>query len=166
MARAVLLLLLCAAAHANMYDVIFPRYTPPAACGDAGCVAWADTAAAGVQQDEVDSWWFSAKEQRAAGSACAMPGANTGAKGPAPGTSDPADAVNTSYAGPFCICANSTSGSTGGGGGGVKGFCTPPLYVPEQLNLQLASRDIVVAAFVSYHGNNYQASSESVLQCN
>ena len=144
------------AARSNMYDVVFPDYAPPAEC-TLGCLPWtaAGAAATGtnVTQLEVDAWWFNATEQRAAGSACAIPGANTGyagAKGPAalgaaaapPSAAD----VATAFAGPFCVCAPTATSA-----GGVRAFCTPPLHTPEQINLQLASHDVVVAAFVSYH---------------
>lgn len=33
-------------------------------------------------------------------------------------------------------------------------MCTAPLNTPEQINLQLATRDVVVAAFVTYHGQD------------
>ena len=35
----------------------------------------------------------------------------------------------------------------------MQGSCTPPFNIPEQINLQLAAHDVIVAAFVSYHGD-------------
>eukprot|EP00035_Acanthoeca_spectabilis_P012813 m.232778 g.232778 ORF g.232778 m.232778 type:complete len:158 (+) comp15723_c0_seq2:1202-1675(+) len=46
----------------------------------------------------------------------------------------------TYWAGPACRCAGSD----------VVGYCRNPLGVPEQINLQLASEDTVVVAFVTY----------------
>ena len=43
---------------------------------------------------------------------------------------------------PICFCKN--------GKGAFQGYYTAPMSVPEQINLQYASADIVVAAFVTY----------------
>merc|ERR1719326_1526006 len=47
--------------------------------------------------------------------------------------------INDSYAGPWCFCAD-----------GSQAYCNPPSNVVEQLNLQLAASDVVVASFITY----------------
>ena len=47
-----------------------------------------------------------------------------------------------SFSGPWCYCAS--------GGARVKDFCDPPSSHVEQLNLQLAHGQTVVASFVTY----------------
>merc|ERR1711998_381080 len=41
--------------------------------------------------------------------------------------------------GPWCFCE-----------GGGQQYCTPPLNTPEQINLQVASPQVVVVGFVTY----------------
>jgi hypothetical protein len=55
---------------------------------------------------------------------------------------------------PFCFCQ--------GGGGGVSAHCTPPMGVPEQINLQYAAPDTVVAAFVTFEVAPVSAISVSI----
>jgi hypothetical protein len=65
------------------------------------------------------------------GSVCAIPGAVVDkATGP----------PETASAGPFCYCQDT----------GKAGYCMPQLGIPEQINLQYAAQDTVVAAFVTY----------------
>ena len=65
------------------------------------------------------------------GSICAIPGKAVGnATGP----------PETASAGPFCFCKDT----------GKAAYCMPQLSIPEQINLQYASQDTVVAAFVTY----------------
>ena len=51
---------------------------------------------------------------------------------------------------PICFCKNSKGAANETLIGGVVGYCSPPMSVPEQINLQYAAADIVVAAFVTY----------------
>ena len=139
--------------RANQYDVFFPKYHAPAECTD-GCARWADLAADGVKADQtkVAALFANSTIPDTAGAQCAMPGSS-----PVHGegrrllqSTDFEDswmwelsksaAENGSV--PICFCKNSK--------GAYQGYCTPPMSVPEQINLQYAAADIVVAAFVTY----------------
>lgn len=153
---------LAATALGNQYDVLFPKYDAPAGCSD-GCAKWADVAGDGVQgvdQAAVAKLFANGTIPADAGAACAMPGS-----APVHGegrrlltTQDTEDswmwslsqaaAENGSV--PMCFCKNSKGAANGTLIGGVIDYCTPPLSVPEQINLQYAAADIVVAAFVTY----------------
>ena len=52
--------------------------------------------------------------------------------------------MTDSYAGPWCYCASAAKGEPD------KAYCTPPSSHVEQLNLQVAAPDTVVASFVTY----------------
>jgi hypothetical protein len=109
-----------------------------------GCAKWSDVANA-------TKLFANASIPADAGSMCAMPGSS-----PVHGegrrllkTGDDTEdswmwrlsksaAENGSV--PICICKGSM----------MPGFCTPPMSTPEQINLQYAAKDIVVAAFVTY----------------
>lgn len=51
------------------------------------------------------------------------------------------DKIYNSFAGPWCYCKED---------GRKEQYCTPPTAVPEQLNLQVAAPDVVVASFVTF----------------
>ena len=151
--RAALLLAVVKLASANQYDVLFPKYLAPAECTE-GCAKWADVAGDGVTnmtQTQVTKLFANSTIPADAGSSCAMPGSAPvhgegrrllgaeedsflwdAAGGPA--------AESTSV--PYCLCK--------GGKGAASGHCTPPMGVPEQINLQYAAADTLVAAFVTY----------------
>eukprot|EP01047_Picozoa_sp_COSAG01_P082740 COSAG01_NODE_17024_length_1184_cov_1.425806_1_plen_277_part_10 len=109
---------------ANQPDVFFPHYSPPAECGAAGCVAWSEVAGSG-------KLWAEGQVPTNASNICAIPGAvvDKAIGGP-----------ETAAAGPFCYCRDTKSAH----------WCMPQMWIPEQINLQYASQDTVVAAFVTY----------------
>jgi len=74
-----------------------------------------------------------------AGANCAMPARTAGAHECDCGEKDKMTFINDSYAGPWCYCSD-----------GSQAYCSPPLSVVEQLNLQLAASDVVVASFITY----------------
>ena len=118
--------LLLGTARANQPDVLFPHYHAPAECAK-GCAAWSTAPAQG------EGW-----DAAAAGKSCAIPGGVTGA----------ADKVKTpihAWEGPFCFCADASGKATK-----TAGYCMPPLGFAEQINLQLASDDVVIASYVTY----------------
>ena len=151
--RTALLLAVVKLASANQYDVLFPKYLAPANCTE-GCAKWADVAGDGVTnmtQAQVTNLFANGTIPADAGSSCAMPGSAPvhgegrrllgaeedsflwdAAGGPS--------AETTSV--PYCLCK--------GGQGAASGHCTPPMGVPEQINLQYAAADTLVAAFVTY----------------
>jgi hypothetical protein len=108
----------------NQPDVFFPNYAPPAQCVD-GCAPWSDAAAGGAL-------WASGTVPKGAGSTCAMPGAVVGKAVGGP---------ETAAAGPFCYCLRTNKEAH---------WCMPKMWIPEQINLQYASADTIVAAFVTY----------------
>jgi len=84
-----------------------------------------------------------------------IPGAATGKAGPvAKGFSDGVgETVTGAWAGPFCFCATDPAAAAAADSTTVAttaGYCRNPLGIPEQINLQLASQDTVVVAFVTY----------------
>ena len=126
---------LLAAALANQPDVLFPHYLQPAECGGQGCGSW-------LASPLWPTLFTDEEAARKAGSVCAIPGYATGKSAPA--TKDgPRDAWN----GPFCFCANDAGAVTN-----TSGYCRNQNGIPEQINLQLAAHDAVVAAFVTFEG--------------
>ena len=157
-ARGLLLISLAGAAHGNQYDVFFHQYCPPAGCSG-GCARWADVAADGVTgigQDQVDALFAHGSVPPEAGASCLWPGA-----APVHGENrrlltdgSAEDAWLWAQAGrapgpengsvPFCYCKQAAPDAP------RSGHCTPPMGVPEQINLQYASPGTVVAAFVTF----------------
>jgi len=121
---------------ANMYDVIMPSYIP--GC-PSGCAAWSS-----VGQPEL---WADGTVPADAANHCAMPAAQSGAHECDCAEKDADTYMTDSYAGPWCFCA---SGKHGEAASPDKAYCTPPPSHVEQLNLQLAAPDTVVASFVTY----------------
>jgi hypothetical protein len=111
---------------AEQPDVFFPHYVP--GC-EAGCAVWSEVVGAATL-------FASSSVPANAADTCAMPGRNTG---------DANGAVNTSAAGPWCYCKGSNAEATG-----AATYCTPQQYIPEQINLQYAAADTLVAGFVTY----------------
>ena len=132
MARRVLFLLGAGAAAANMYDVTNVPRAAPTICA-AGCARWsalAEDGQTGVTQDDADAQWAAGKAPEGTGADCAMPGnANEKSRMPSSG-----------YLGAWCYCKSSS----------MSGYCRPREATPEQVNLQIASADTVVVAFVTY----------------
>ena len=159
-ARGLLLISLACAAHGNQYDVFFHQYRPPSECSD-GCARWADVVADGVTgigQDQVDALFAHGSVPAEAGASCLWPGA-----APVHGENRRLLTAGDPYAGdswlwvqagrapgpengsvPFCYCRQAAPGAQ------RSGHCTPPMGVPEQINLQYASPNTVVAAFVTF----------------
>ena len=168
MMRLALAAALAVAAKANQYDVLFPNYNAPAECTD-GCAQWSDVAGSGVTnitQAAVAELFANGTVHADAGSMCIMPGAapihgegrrmltsgdeedawmwdTAGAAPKGPNCDDLTEGrcVLSAAAGPYCLCK--------GGTGAAMAYCTPPMSTPEQINLQYAKEDIVVAAFVT-----------------
>ena len=126
------------APFSNMYDVIMPAYE--SGCPH-GCADWTT-----VDQPAL---WADGKVPSGAGRNCAMPAAQSGAHECDCGEKDADTYMTDSYAGPWCFCADS-KGEWDQFGETSKAYCTPPKSHVEQLNLQLAAPDTVVASFVTY----------------
>ena len=88
------------------------------------------------------------------GSSCAMPAAHAGNHecdcGPKPVFNE--TYMLDSYGGPWCFCKDPSPTLEPGSeyNTNVMRYCEAPTYVPEQLNLQLAASDVIVAAFITY----------------
>ena len=124
-----ILLALCIAVTvtiADMYDVLMPRYTPPASCSE-GCAEWSTHRASLWQADAVPP---------GAGRSCAMLAKLVGGWHTTGAQSHP----NTSFGGPWCYCASTSAAVE----------CVAPQATPEQINLQLAEPTVVVASFITY----------------
>lgn len=136
--RLALALGLLPTAFSNQVDTLYESYTPPAACLN-GCARWAQLAAdcpsAHVNASTAAAMWQNGAVPAAASNACAIPGAvvDKATGGP-----------ETASAGPFCYCKHPARDAT------VAAYCLPQLGIPEQINLQYASQDTVIAAFVTY----------------
>lgn len=130
------MMLIWVGAFANMYDVIMPSYI--SGCSH-GCTPWTSAG-----QDQL---WANGKVPADAASHCAMPAAQSGAHECDCAEKDADTYMTDSYAGPWCFCAASADGVAPTSD---KAYCTPPNSHVEQLNLQLAAPDTVVASFVTY----------------
>eukprot|EP01047_Picozoa_sp_COSAG01_P081071 COSAG01_NODE_16017_length_1278_cov_1.408821_2_plen_280_part_00 len=120
----------------NQLDVFFGTYAPPAECVN-GCARWAGLLADGVNVSAAAAggFWKDGRVPSEAANMCAMPGAVVNkAGGPA----------ETASAGPFCFCKHPAPGAE------RAAYCLPKLGIPEQINLQYAAQDTLVAAFVTY----------------
>eukprot|EP00656_Telonema_subtile_P040233 TRINITY_DN452_c0_g1_i1.p1 TRINITY_DN452_c0_g1~~TRINITY_DN452_c0_g1_i1.p1 ORF type:complete len:602 (-),score=155.73 TRINITY_DN452_c0_g1_i1:145-1950(-) len=133
MARALLSLLALALASANVYDVVLPLYQPAAGCK---CASWTSVSSNATEQARIDATWLNGKPPADIGNACAMPGASAG-EFECDGCT--VDKIYNSFAGPWCYCESQG-----------EQYCTPPTSVPEQINLQVAAPDVVVASFVTF----------------
>ena len=91
-------------------------------------------------QAEMNSKWINNKPPSNAGSSCAMPG---GSAGHFECDGCTVDVVTNSYAGPWCYCRTPVHGYN------HTQYCLAPLQVPEQVNLQVADAESVVASFVT-----------------
>eukprot|EP00756_Hemistasia_phaeocysticola_P033397 Hpha_TRINITY_DN16462_c5_g9::TRINITY_DN16462_c5_g9_i1::g.161961::m.161961 len=115
---------------ANMYNLVSPLLVPPSECGTAGCAAWSSL------NSTITGWWAGGVTPADAANHCAqLPNA--------PGLSKPSpvlDPKGVGGQGAWCVCE----------GGSSWGYCSSPYNIPEQVNLQLASPDTVVASFVTF----------------
>ena len=115
-------LLLPALTGALMYDVIAPHLVPP----PGGCVPWADVGAA------VNAYWADGVPPAGAGSFCAQQ-----AKGVINATCGGLTDLSHAHTCPTSYCvAKDTNTIT---------LCTSAHGTPEQVNVQIAGRDAVVA---------------------
>eukprot|EP00039_Didymoeca_costata_P025917 m.14535 g.14535 ORF g.14535 m.14535 type:complete len:592 (+) comp5124_c0_seq1:123-1898(+) len=124
------LVLLPCVVRCDMYNLVAPLLQAPQECSQ-GCAAW-DTL-----NTTINSYWAGGKAPEDAGSHCAqLPYA--------PGLSKPSpllDPHGVGAQGAWCVCSGDIS---------AWGYCTSSSYVPEQVNLQLASPDTVVVSFVTF----------------
>ena len=121
-------------AASNMYDVTNVPRAAPAICGAAGCARWsalAEDGHTGVTQAAADARWVAGKAPEDAGSGCAMPGIAAAEESRMP---------SSGFLGAWCYCKSSE----------LSGYCQAGEAIPEQINLQIASADTVVVAFVTY----------------
>ena len=107
-------------------------------CKDS-CLPWDAMPNASIQA-EMNSKWINNKPPSNAGSSCAMPG---GSAGHFECDGCTVDVVTNSYAGPWCYCRTPVRGYN------HTQYCLAPLQVPEQVNLQVADAESVVASFVT-----------------
>lgn len=87
------------------------------------------------------------------GSSCAMPAAHAGNHECDCGAKAAFNETYMldSYAGPWCFCKDpGTAPSNREYNTPLMSYCKPPQSVPEQINLQLAASDVIVAGFVTY----------------
>ena len=145
--------LLLAAAEANQYDVLFPKYIKPTIC-TSGCATWSDVAAGGVKnttQAKVAALFANGTIPAGASADCAMPGSQPvhgeGRRMLLDGTEEDSfmwAATGKARAGevgsvPYCICKQAASGPAAP----FSANCGPPMGIPEQINLQVrASRPL------------------------
>ena len=143
----IIALLLTTAVQANMYDVILPHYIPSTKCAN-GCAPWNAISSNDTTQAFFDKLWADEQPPADAGSACAMPARPTGVDAGS-AEKNPAlwnQTIYRSFAGPWCVCAGAPPDAVMDS----LHYCDPPFGVPEQLNLQLAKQDAVIASFVTY----------------
>eukprot|EP00756_Hemistasia_phaeocysticola_P036841 Hpha_TRINITY_DN16663_c1_g2::TRINITY_DN16663_c1_g2_i1::g.181626::m.181626 len=129
--------LLASSVLGDVYDYYMPHYTP--GCKSGGCVPWAEAGkvSKNITQAQIEAFFINGTA--AAGSLCAMPGKQAGTHECDCGEKNAQTYISDSYAGPWCFCSD-----------GTQQYCNAAQHTVEQLNLQLASSDTVVAAFVTY----------------
>eukprot|EP00940_MAST-03C_sp_MAST-3C-sp2_P001556 g1556.t1 len=116
--------------RANVRDIVMPHYLPAEDCK---CLAWTDI---GDDQERINGYWSDNATRVGAKNYCAMPAASAG-EFECDGCT--VDKVYNSFLGPWCYCE-----------GKKETYCVPPKGIPEQINLQVAAPDVVVASFVSF----------------
>jgi hypothetical protein len=127
-------------AYANMYDIVLPQYH--STCKH-GCLKWTEAGNGNAtEQARINAFWTDGG--KAAGSSCAMPANTAGDHECDCNEKDKATYIEDSYAGPWCYCATPDAGEN------RSQYCTPSSASVEQLNLQIAAVDVVVASFVTY----------------
>lgn len=84
------------------------------------------------------------KVPSAIGNSCAMPAAHSGNHECDCGQKDSQLYIYDSYEGPWCFCQDPNDHEN------RAQYCTPPKYMPEQINLQIAAADTIVVGFVTY----------------
>jgi len=135
-------------AAADVYDVVMPYYLAPKGCK---CMPWTSVNPSnGTEQARIDSYWLNGYPPPDAESKCALPAASAG-RYECDGCT--VDTVWNSFLGPWCYCEDADPAGRGSPSG-HEAYCQPPIGVPEQINLQLASSDTVVVSFVTFDANN------------
>jgi hypothetical protein len=133
--------LLCATG--NMYDVIdaVAAFTAPSDC-PLGCMNWT----AALNASEQATSFADPSLLPSLGARCAIPGRALHS-GFAQGRNQTLSAMEqAAFYGPICPCRSSSATSSA-----VEFHtCTSPLFVPEQINLQLANSTTVVVSFVTH----------------
>ncbi len=125
----------------NVYDVLMPAYKVNATTCPGGCAAWTNLSSNTTEQAFYDAMWYDGKPPANASNVCAMPAASSGMF-ECDGCT--VDRIWNSFGGPWCYC----SSPVGAPAGPV--YCEPSATAPEQINLQIARADVVVASFVSH----------------
>ena len=135
--------MLLQAATGNMDDVIdaVGAFVAPPEC-PGGCMNW--TAALNASEQAANFVDPSVLEKLGAG--CAIPGNALHQSYHQGGRNTTLSAIErAAFYGPICPCRSHRRGHA------VEYFtCTAPLFVPEQINLQLANSTTVVVSFVSH----------------
>jgi len=162
MLRVLATALLVGVAGANQYNVLYPHYIAPAECAH-GCAKWADVAGDGVKlnQSKVAALFANGTVPADAGASCLWPGMavshHEGRRRLADGKPK---GKPTESSIPYCLCQSAPGSLTPPAN--ETGQCTPPMSTPEQINLQYASADIVVAAFVTYEKGELSAPPQAM----
>ena len=137
----------CDFANADVKDFIALNFIPDPSTCPGGCAQWASASDDPKEQERLDSFWKFGKPPASAGNKCAMPAASAGYD---LGDGRYIDHIFNSYSGPWCYCSDPVDTSP------RLQYCIPdplrPSFV-EQLNLQVAAQDVIVASFVTRDTN-------------
>eukprot|EP00051_Salpingoeca_urceolata_P027595 m.482294 g.482294 ORF g.482294 m.482294 type:complete len:583 (-) comp22487_c0_seq1:276-2024(-) len=126
---------------ANMYDVFMPNYI--SGCKN-GCAEWA-TAGNSSYQPFINALFQFGKVPADAGNQCAMPAGSAGRH--ECDCADKDEVITDSFAGPWCYCKDPAPGEP------FAAYCRAAWRTPEQINLQYAAPNTVVASFVTYESS-------------
>ena len=141
MSAALLSVALLHAAMGTMDDVIdaVAAFDPPPECPH-GCMNWTDA----LNATEQAASFADPSLLPALGAKCAIPG--NALHGTIQGRNDSMSSIEkAAFYGPLCACRDRRRGHA------IEFHtCTAPLFVPEQINLQLANSTTVVVSFVSH----------------
>jgi len=105
--KSVLLLcaVLCSLSHANVYDVVLPKYRGNVSIG-CECQPWTAVSTNKTEQARINSYWLKGVPPSDASNHCAMPAASAG-QFECDGCT--VDAVYNSFKGPWCYCKDKVS---------------------------------------------------------
>lgn len=154
--RFTLLACLLPLASADVHDFIAANYIADNTTCPGGCATWADATRDPKEQARLDGFWSKGKPPAFAGSHCAMPAASAGYD---LGDGRYIDHIFNSFAGPWCYCAEPVDTAP------RLQYCVPDPAKPgfvEQLNLQVAAQDVVVASFVTRDDQDTVSTSSAV----
>ena len=128
--------------HGSMYDVIdaVAAFVAPPEC-PMGCMNWTDA----LNASEQAATFTDPSIVPSLGAKCAIPGRSIlSLTQPVAPVMSPMEAA--AFYGPICPCRASSAASSA-----IEYHtCSAPLFVPEQINLQLANAATVVVSFVSH----------------